>query len=89
MKVTGAWQGNGPLAPHAPGLPSQFTTLLLLLLYQSAFKWPFTVMFMRHYASLLEAEAPFVSNLLDRLTVHLFNQPVRNLSKNVTLHQHI
>ena len=60
-----------------PGLPVQFATLLLLLLYESDFKLGFTVVFMRHYTLLLESDAPFVVNTLDRLTVHLLNQPVR------------
>lgn len=62
-----------------PGLAAQFATLLLLLLYEADFKCGFTVMFMRHYALLLGSGAPFVANTLDRLTVHLLNQPVRAL----------
>ena len=55
----------------------QFTTLLLLLLYEPAFKRSFTATFMAHYTHLLAAAQPFVANFFDRITVHLFNQPVR------------
>ena len=56
----------------------QFTTLTLLLLHEPAFKRRFAVLVLRHYPALLDGceDSPHLLNSLDRITVHLFNQPV-------------
>ena len=67
----------------APQMPSQLTTLVLLLLYEVDFKRPFSKIVMRHYPMLLDASPPHVGNTMNRLTIHLFNLPVQHIAQYI------